>query len=107
MEKINPHLPVYFKSEKEWHIVSKLTNRKYKGPRTGMIMKWDNPVNKKKKILILSGIRSRGMRASIIAVTKFLSKIIESVEENGNVIKVFEGLDKDGDGVIDSIKILE
>lgn len=100
-------LPVYFDRGNEWSIVSKITGKRYDDPRTALILKWDNPYNKNKKILLLAGIRTRGMRAISIALVEHMDKIIDSVDEKGNFIKIIEGLDRDGDIIIDSVKFLE
>jgi DNA-binding transcriptional ArsR family regulator len=106
-EKINSHLPVYFDPEKEFAAVSKKTGKTYTDPRTGIIVKWDNPFCEGKKILFVAGVRSRGMRAAILALTKYFSETVNNKNDDGNLVRIVEGLDKTGDGIIDSIKILE
>lgn len=108
-EKLNSMnlLPVYFDHDNEWSIVSKITGKRYNDARTAVILKWDNPINKNKKILLLAGIRTRGMRAASIAITKHMDKILNGVKDNGNFLRIVEGMDRDGDMVIDSVKFLE
>ena len=104
IDKINPKLPVYFDYEKGYEIVSNATGSAYDAPRTGIVIKCENPWNKNKKILIISGIGIRGVQASVIAITQYTNKL----QENGSSItKIVEGLDKDGDGIIDDIRFLE
>jgi len=100
-------LPVEFNKEASWSFVSKTTNKIYKDPRIGMIIKCDNPFDKSKKIFILGSLRSKGMRSASIAVTRHLEEIVKSADKDGNIVKIVEGLDKDGDGIIDSVRILE
>ncbi len=106
INRLNSKLPICFDYEKGYEIVSKLSKSTYDAPRVGIIVKCENPWNKHKKILVISGIGIRGVQASIIAVTQHASDISDS--SSGNTIAmIVEGLDKDGDGVIDSIRFLE
>lgn len=106
-EKVNEHLPIHFEFEPEFVIKSKVRIKKYNDPRTGIIIKYTNPFNKDKKILLVAGIRSKGMRAAVIALTQHFDKMVFDMDEEGNVFRVVEGLDKDGDGIVDSIRIVE
>lgn len=107
VEKINGLLPVYFDPWESWDIKSKITGNVYKEASMGVILKWDNPFNKNKKILLLAGKRTRGMRAVVIALTRHLNEVMKAAREDGNVVRVVEGLDRKGDGIIDSVKFLE
>ncbi len=106
-EKLNSHMPVYFDPDREFAVVSKKTGRVYSDPRTGVVIKWDNPFQKGKKILMVAGIRSRGMRAAVLALTKYFSETANDKTPDGNLVRIVEGMDKTGKGIIDSIKILE
>jgi DNA-binding transcriptional ArsR family regulator len=106
-EKINSILPVKFNT-KTWDIVSALSNKTYSDESVGLVVKCDNPFNKKKKILFLGGKKSRGTIVSVIAVTQHIKEILDGNANNSDVIaKVAKGVDKDGDGFIDSIRFLE
>ena len=100
-------LPVHFDPNKEWSIVSKKTGKSYSDPRTAVIIKCDNPFNKNKKVLLIAGIRTRGMRGASIALVNHVSQLLEGADENGNFMHIIEGQDKDGDMVIDSVKFME
>jgi len=105
-EKLNPKLPVYYDSASNWNIVSKLSGKTYDDARTGLILKWDNPFAKGKKVLIVSGIRSRGMQAAVIALTQHFDEVAKGTR-GSNLVRIVEGYDADGDKVIDSVKFLE
>ena len=105
INKINTKLPIYFDFEKGCEIVSRSTNSSYDAPRMGIIIKCNNPWNKHKKILVISGIGIRGVQASVIAITQHINTLQE--KDGNSITKIVEGLDKDGDGVIDDIRILE
>jgi DNA-binding transcriptional ArsR family regulator len=106
IDKINSKLPVYF-DKKTGFLVSNYTNKTYKDPRVGVILRFKNPFNKKKEILIFGGLRSRGIRAAIIAFTQHIDKITDSVNRDGSLVKIVQGYDKNGDRTVDSIKFLE
>ena len=82
------------------------SKKTYEDPRIGFVFKMENPLAKNKKILVMGGIRSRGLRAAVIAVTQY-SNLLMDEAKNGEFIHIIEGIDKKGNKVIDSIKILE
>ena len=106
IDKINKELPVFFDVEKGWHIQSKLTNTSYEDARTGLIIKADSPFNPEKKILIVGGVRTRGAHAAIIAFTRHANDLAR-IEKDGNLVAIVQGLDKDGDKILDDIKFVE
>jgi len=104
IQKINSRLPVYFDTENGISFISKLTKKVYDDPRCGIIIKLDSPFSKNKKILVIGGIGRRGVLSAVIALTQHYDKITEN---NGNIVKVVKGYDKNGDKIIDSVKFLE
>jgi DNA-binding transcriptional ArsR family regulator len=104
IQKINSYLPIYFDSKDGLSIISKSTKKVYDDPRHGLIIKIDNPFNKKKKILLLGGIGRRGVQSAILAFTKYVDKLADN---NGTIINVVKGYDRSGNKVIDSVKFLE
>lgn len=105
IDRMNNALPVYFEEKDIWGVVSKKTGKKYTDPRTGVIVKCDNPFNRNKKVMIIGGVGRRGVRATTLAITNNLKEIVKNI--NGDFSCIVCGYDKDGDKVIDSIKILE
>jgi len=104
IQEINQYLPVYFDTKTGLSIISKITKKVYDDPRIGLIIKFDNPFNKNKKILLLGGIGRRGVQSSVLAFTKHPDKLLEN---DGTIVKVIKGYDKNGDKIIDSVKFLE
>lgn len=94
---VNDKLPVKFDGRK--NIVSH--KRTYKNDDCGFVAKADNPFNKNKKIIVIAGKRYGGTKAAVLAFIKKFDEI-----EKRNYI-VVEGIDNDGDGEIDDVKILE
>lgn len=96
---INNKLSIRFDRKK--NIYSSISKKTYRSDECGFIVKRDNPYDKEKKILVIAGKRYSGTRAAILA---FLQNFDELSKKDSCVV---EGIDEDGDGVIDSVKILE
>ncbi|MBS3050689.1 MAG: ArsR family transcriptional regulator [Candidatus Aenigmarchaeota archaeon] len=100
------HLPISF--DKDLTITSKLSGTNYTDDLAGVVIKMDNPYNKKKKILFLAGRRTRGTQTAVIAVTRYLEEVVKGNSYNTDIIaRVVHGVDKTGNGMIDTIKFLE
>lgn len=95
----NDKLPVRF--DKNKNIYSSLTKKTYRSDEAGLIVKADNPLNRKNKILIVAGKRYSGTRAAVLA---FLKHFDEIQRKNAHVVL---GLDSDYDGVVDDVKLVE
>jgi DNA-binding transcriptional ArsR family regulator len=107
IDKINDELPIYFDTKHEFSIVSSLSKSVYPEDDVGIIVKMKNPFNKDKEILVLSGKRFKGTRASIIGLMKYIRKL-----ENGNkfedgIARVVRAIDRDSDGIVDDVEFLE
>lgn len=106
IDKVNEHLPIYFDEKDDWNIKSRLTKTTYSDPRHGMIVKIQNPFNKRKSILVLGG-RTRGTRACIIAFTKYIKNLSSAFLPGKDFVKVVKGFDSQGDRIIDDVKFVE
>lgn len=107
IEKINEKLPIYFDTKHEFNIISTISKTVYTEDDVGIIVKMKSPFAKDKEILVISGKRFKGTRAGIIGIVKYLKKIAEGNKFNGCVARVVKGIDRDSDGIIDDIEILE
>ncbi len=103
--KLNDSLPVKFNLE-EGNLCSVATSKRYSEPWIGVVAKMDNPFAKGKKILLLGGMRTRGIRAAVLALTQNFDSMLADAGQ-GNVTCIVEGLDRSGNKIIDSIRILE
>jgi len=99
---LNDRLPVKFDARK--NIFSTLSKRTYRRDECGIIVKAANPFSKDKKILVIAGKRYSGTRAAIIALLKRFDEISKGHRADARIV---EGLDMDGDGIVDDAKILE
>jgi len=104
---MNPDLPVYFDVGRDNAIVSKLSGKMYSDDNCGLVELVDNPYGGGRALLV-AGKHLSGTRAALIAL---LERPLEVAEPNryspGHVAHVVEGIDGDGDGVVDSVEILE
>lgn len=105
-KSINDKLPIRF--DKKKNIYSSLTKKTYKSDDHGIIVKIRNPLSPDKYILLIAGKRYSGTRASILAFLQSFDRISEGNMKRKNVnAKVVKGIDDDGDGIVDKVKILE
>tara|TARA_Y100000310_G_scaffold339542_2_gene432537 strand:+ start:2202 stop:3116 length:915 start_codon:yes stop_codon:yes gene_type:complete len=105
--KLAKSLPIYFDA-KTSTIKSKLSKKSYDADEIGVIQKIVNPFNPKSSVLLVAGKRYAGTRAAIIAFTRYFSLISAGNKHKKNVdAKVVEGIDRDSDGVVDDIEVLE
>jgi len=102
---LNEKLKIKFNWDKSWVIVSE--KKEYTGDADGLIAKIRNPWDESKKIILLSGIKFEGTKACILALTQQYEKLLKGFNNNKDFYRVIRGLDKDGDGKVDDIEILE
>ncbi len=102
VDKINRKMPIVLDEKKEWLIISKKSGKVYSEDEIGIIIKTQNPYNRKKRILLLTGRRFKGTRASVVAFMKYLDKF-----EGEEFAHVVMGIDRNSDGIIDDAKIIE
>ena len=106
-EQINEFLPIKFNSEKgNWTIKSKITGKEYFEDSIGIIEKLPHPYFKGKWIMVIAGKRNAGTTASILAIAKKTKQTIKETE-NKTFTRVVEGLDINGDGLIDEVEFKE
>jgi len=104
---INSKLGVRFVWNNAWQISSAITKRSYAQENCGLIAKVRNPWDKNKSVILLSGLRYNGTKACIIAITQHAEKVLKDYSKQKDFYRVINGLDRDGDGKIDDVEILE
>ena len=93
---VNEKLPVRFDKNKNI-----LAGRKiYRRDECGFVARAPNPFNKDKTIMVIAGKRFSGTKAAVLAFMQLPGIMKKS-------FSIVEGLDNDGDGEIDSCKIIE
>lgn len=106
VSEINKNLPIKFE-EAAFDIYSTLSKKKY-GENVGVVELINSPFARNSKILLLGGLNQHGTRAAVLSLVKKMKQIQEGNMYNSKVIaKVVEGFDDNGDGVVDTVEILE
>ncbi len=108
VDRINPHMPIYFDPEREWAIISRLSGESYDHELDGVVMKIKNPFNKDAEMMVLAGKRSMGIRSAVLACIHHSREIAAGNKHRPDVMaKVVRGIDRNADGIIDSVRFLE
>lgn len=105
--ELNDKLPIRFELG-GWDIYSTLSGKRYSERGHGLVVKMDNPFNQNSKVLVLAGRRFPGTRASVLALVNHLDEISKGNKYARNVnARVVWGYDRRGNGIIDSVEIIE
>lgn len=106
VSEINSKLPIKF-DQSSFDIHSTLSKKRY-GENIGIVEVIASPFSKGSKILLLGGLNQHGTRAAVLSLLKNMKQIEEGNMYKQEVIaKVVEGFDDNGDGVVDTVEILE
>ena len=104
-KKFNGAFPVKFSGEDFPYREIETPESTYEGSRVGFIAKTRHPDDPDKSIFIIAGVRREGTRAAVEAFKQLETTVKEY--EKGNFYTVVEGIDRSGDGRIDSFEIVE
>lgn len=108
-DQVKKYLPIKFvPSGGNWIIKSDLSGKEYSDDSTGVIEKISHPFFKNRCIMVLAGKRNAGTIAAIIALSKKTKQASKPNNFDGKTFaKVVEGLDVNGDGLIDEVEFRE
>lgn len=104
---LNPHLAVNFDWKQVWRMESSRTRRAYADEQVGLLAKVPNPWNAERSIIVLSGLHATGTMAAILGLTRFADDVLEGYAPGEAFYRVVAGQDRDSDGRLDAISILE
>ena len=104
---LNPHLAVNFDWKQVWRMESSRTRRSYVDEHAGLVAKVRNPWKPDRTIVVLSGTHYAGTSAAILALTQFADEALDGFEPGKEFYRVVLGQDRDGDGRLDAISVLE
>jgi hypothetical protein len=90
-----------------WHVDSSRSHRTYAEEDVGLVAKVRNPWNPDKTVVVLSGLHYQGTLSSILGLTGFPDDVLRGFEPGEDFYRVVSGQDRDGDGRIDAISVLE
>lgn len=94
--RFNTHMPVHFVER-----AIESPGKEYYEDWAGFVAVTDNPQDPGRRIMEVAGRTSAGTRAAILGLREQFKRI----QENGYI--VVQGFDEDGDGIVDSIDLLE
>ncbi|HTD81551.1 MAG TPA: S-layer protein, partial [Thermoplasmata archaeon] len=104
---LNPHLKVSFDWQQAWRMRSSVTGREYAEEDVGLLAKIRNPWNPESEIAMFSGLHYQGTAASVLALTGSSDRVLRDFAPGREFYRVVQGLDRDGDGRVDSVEVLE
>lgn len=99
--RINDDLPVRMKIGERWGVHSDNSKESYY-ENIGLIVQTESVWGEGKKVLVIAGTSRGGTKAAMLALITKTRRIARAP-----IHRVVKGLDRDGDGVIDSVKIIE
>ena len=103
-ERFTRNTAIRFKGRE---IISKLSKKAYTEASNGLIMKIKNPLVPEKYVLILAGKSSPGTKAAILTLIKYPNMDYGNTNNKKHTAKVVEGIDLDGDGIMDDVEVKE
>jgi DNA-binding transcriptional ArsR family regulator len=105
--EINEKLKIKFVWKEFWKVFSGISKKEYADEDLGIIAKVKNPWDETKKIIMLAGLKFEGTKACILAITNFSEKLLKNYKRGQEFFALIKGFDRNGDGKIDDIKIIE
>ena len=106
LAKANSHLPIRF-DEKTFDVVSKLSGKTY-SENVGIIETIESPFAEGKNVFVIAGRDHHATRVGILAILKKKKELEQGNSFDGTVFaKVAQGFDENGDGIVDTVEILE
>jgi len=105
-QELNPHLPVRFDWQQSWRLRSGDRGPSYVEEEVGLVAKIRNPADPDRWVLVLAGVHTAGTVAAILAVTERSRDLLRG-HQGGAFTAVVRGLDRDGDGRIDDVAVIE
>ncbi len=100
---VNDALPLRFVEEGR-ALYSEQSGTTYRDDEVGVIIKAPNPLRPKKEgsaILLIAGVTQAGTRAAMLALTSIPERIAATPQA------IIRGIDRNSDGIVDDIEILE
>lgn len=106
-QELNEKLKVRFVWKNNWQLYSEQTKKKYASEDLGLVAKVRNPWDGTKTILLLAGLKFEGTKACILALTQRHNELLRKYKEKEEFYAIIRALDKDGDGKVDEIEVVE
>ncbi len=105
-EELNPHLKVRFSQGGFWSSMVDEEGKTYGSELDCIVEKVRNPWDPTKTCIVLAGLTGAGTKAAIIGVCNFADALFSNYS-SGDFAALLRGVDRDGDGKVDSVDILK
>jgi hypothetical protein len=86
---------------------SSRSRRPYTDEQVGLLAKVPSPWNRDRVIIVLGGLHAVGTQAAILGLTRFPDEILDGYARGEEFYRVVAGQDRDGDGRLDAVTVLE
>ena len=104
-EELNPHLPLRF-DQAGWGSIVDSEGNSYGSELDCIVEKVRNPWDLSKTCVIAAGLTGAGTKAAIIGVCNFAETLFKDYG-GGDFAALLRGVDRDGDGKVDSVDVLK
>ncbi|MDE1853028.1 MAG: winged helix-turn-helix transcriptional regulator [Thaumarchaeota archaeon] len=105
-EELNPSLPIRFSKGGFWNAIVDDGGKSYGSELDCIVEKVRNPWDHSKTCVIAAGLTGAGTKAAIIGITNFAETLFQKYR-SGDYAALLRGVDKDGDGKVDSVDLLK
>ncbi|HME19181.1 MAG TPA: helix-turn-helix domain-containing protein [Nitrososphaerales archaeon] len=105
-EELNPGLPIRFKQGGFWGSITDEGGRLYNSELDCIVAKVRNPWNREKSCVLAAGLTGAGTKAAIIGICNEAESLFQKYTR-GDFVCVLRGVDRDGDGKVDSVDALK
>jgi len=105
-EELNPHLKVRFSQGGFWSSMVDAEGNSYGSELDCIVEKVRNPWDPAKTCIIVAGLTGAGTKAAIIGVCNYADVLFQGYR-SGDYAVLLRGVDKDGDGKVDSVDVLK
>ena len=105
-EELNPHLRVRFSQGGFWSSIVDDGGGTYGSELDCIVEKVKNPWDPTKTCIMAAGLTGAGTKAAIIGICNFPDLVFEKYR-SGDFAALLRGVDRDGDGKVDSVEVLK
>lgn len=105
-EELNPHLPLKFSQGGFWSAIVDDEGKTYASELDCLVEKVQNPWDRTKTCVVIAGLTGAGTKAAIIGVCNQADELFERYR-SGTYAALLRGVDRDGDGKVDSAQVLK
>lgn len=104
-EEMNRHLPLRFSQAGFWSTIVDEKGKSYGAELDCIVEKVKNPWDPTKTCVIAAGLTGAGTKAAIIGICNFADVLFQKYR-SGDFAALLSGVDRDGDGKVDSVEVL-